>query len=166
MEEYKPIVEFETYDVSNLGNVKNKKTSVMLKTRLKPNGYCIVDINKNNRRYTKHLHRLIAEAFIPNPENKPFIDHIDNNKLNNNINNLRWVTNQENQQNQKLSTNNTSGIKGVYLNKKTNKWIAYVTIDGKKMYLGCFENIDDAKAARITKAQQVFGVYINSCELN
>jgi len=69
------------------------------------------------------LHRLISEAFIPNPDNKLCIDHIDNNTLNNNsINNLRWVTTKENAQNAKLSAKNTSGFKGVSFHKKLNKW--------------------------------------------
>jgi len=163
-EEYKPIQDFEIYEVSNLGNVKNKKTGRILKPNVGNDGYNKLSLMKDKKRCGKKLHRLIAEAFIPNPENKQFVDHIDNNRLNNNINNLRWATNQENQRNRQLNINSTSGVKGVSFDKARNKWSATITIDGITIHLGLYDNIEDAKAVRITKAQQAFGVYINSCE--
>ena len=63
---------------------------------------------------------------------------------NNNVNNLRWCNYQENQWNSKLSKNNTSSVKGVYFNKKAKKYSAHITIDRHTVYLGYFENIEDA----------------------
>jgi len=163
-EEYKPIEDFENYEISNLGSVRNKKTGRILKYFINKDGYYKVMLWKNNKGFNKKIHQLIAQAFIENPENKQCIDHIDNNRLNNNINNLRWATNQENSQNRQLSSNNTSGVKGVSFHKKANKWQAHIKIDGIKIHLGYFDNIEDAKQARVIKAQQAFGVYINSCE--
>jgi len=163
-EEFKTIKNFDNYLISNFGNVKNKKTNRILKPCINSKGYFDVILRKYNKNYHKVIHRLIGESFIENPYNKLCIDHIDNNKLNNNVDNLRWCTSQENSQNSKLSSKNTSGYKGVYFNKPYNKWMSYINIDGIKINLGYYENIEDAKQARIKKANEVFGVYINVCE--
>jgi hypothetical protein len=163
-EEFKTIVDFDNYAVSNCGNIKNIKTNKILKPTNDGRGYYKINLHKNGISTTKKLHRLIAESFIDNPDNKPFIDHIDSNKLNNNIDNLRWATNQENQRNSKLSSKNTSGAKGVHFSKRDKKWYATITIDCIKIHLGCYNTIEEAKNARITKANEVFGIYTNKCE--
>jgi hypothetical protein len=114
---------------------------------------------------TRTIHQLVANAFIDNFENKKCVDHIDNNKTNNNINNLRWATLTENQQNRQLNNNNTSGCKGIYFNKKCKKWYAQITVDGTQIHLGYFDNIEDAKKARVARAKEVFGIFLNNCEL-
>jgi len=164
IEEYKPIQDFETYEISNLGNVRNKLTNRILKPNNDGNGYRKVSLYEDKKKYCKKIHKLVAQAFIPNPDNKLCIDHTDNNRLNNNVTNLRWATHQENNRNRQLSTKNTSGIKGVSFNKNKNKWEAYINIHEIKIHLGYFDNIEDAKQSRVTKAQQAFGVYVNSCE--
>jgi hypothetical protein len=107
----------------------------------------------------------MAIAFIPNPENKQFVDHKNNIRTDNTLENLRFVTNQENNRNSSLSKKNTSGIKGVGFHKNTNKWCAYIKINGKKIHLGYYTNIEDAKRMRQNKAKEIFGIYINSCEI-
>ena len=146
-----------------MGNVKNNKTGRIVKQH-DSNGYKRLSIEVNKKRYKKLLHVLVAGAFIPNPENKPFVDHIDNCKTNNNIQNLRWATSKENNQNKSMGKNNTSGVKGVYFHKASQKYEARISIDGINVYIGLFTNLEDAKQARITKANQVFGVFTNSCE--
>lgn len=107
---WKPIVNYESYyEISNLGNVwsKGKKYvdslgKVMnrkprnVKIHKGTNGYLCVDLNSNNVSSQKYIHRLVAEAFILNPENKPTVNHKDGNKLNNNISNLEWNSYSEN----------------------------------------------------------------------
>ena len=84
------------YQVSNLGRVKRITTGRVLKPLKHANGYLMVKLSKNSIVYTKTVHRLVAEAFIPNPEHKSEINHIDENKTNNNVSNLEWMTRTEN----------------------------------------------------------------------
>lgn len=84
------------YQVSNLGRVKSSYTNRILKGCKDTDGYLYAGLYKNNIRCCKKIHRLVAQAFIPNAENKPQVNHIDENKTNNNINNLEWMTAKEN----------------------------------------------------------------------
>ena len=108
MEEWRPITDFPDYEVSNQGNVRSKysgewKTLTQYKDNHKGGNYCLVMIYNNTRRKTIRVHRLVAQSFVPNPENKPEIDHIDRNRQNNNVENLRWATKSENMLNTKRS---------------------------------------------------------------
>lgn len=113
MEVWKPINGYsERYEVSNYGRVRSKDMIVngrlkdchKIKGRiLKPcndrEGYENVVLCINQQRKTFRLHRLVAIAFIPNPENMPEIDHIDANRSNNKVDNLRWSTRKTNSNN-------------------------------------------------------------------
>jgi len=161
---WKNIIEYETYSVSLFGNVRNDMTGLILKPGKTKKGYLLVCLCKNKIRKTFRIHRLVASAFIPNPENKSCVDHIDNNPSNNNLTNLRWATLTENQMNRKISIDNTSGTKGVYFYKQYSKWCAQIRIHGKQTCLGYFETIESAAAARQTKALEIFGEFVNTCE--
>lgn len=84
------------YQISNLGRVKRVTTGRILKGGKDKDGYLMVKLYKNNIRSNKKIHRLVAEAFIPNPENKPQVNHADENKTNNSLDNLEWMTAKEN----------------------------------------------------------------------
>ena len=91
MEEWRPIIDYPEYEVSNGGNVRRGGRV------LKPgrgNKYPIVQLGRNNKKY---VHRLVALAFIPNPDNKPQVDHINRIRTDNRVENLRWATKSENQ---------------------------------------------------------------------
>ena len=95
MEIWKNIEGYEgLYQVSNLGKVK--RNNHILKPGIHKKGYTYVNLSKNGKVSTYRVHRLIAETFIDNPENKSEVNHKDENKLNNNVNNLEWVTRKEN----------------------------------------------------------------------
>jgi len=100
IETWENLAEFAgAYQISNQGRVKGKKNnSKILAQRIDRAGYYTVRIYKEGKSHTKYLHRLIAEAFIPNPDNKPEVNHKDGNKLNNSVDNLEWVTHAENMQ--------------------------------------------------------------------
>lgn len=89
------------YQVSNLGRIKSlvKKSPAILKPSKDKKGYLSVDIKKLDKKKKYSVHRLVAEAFIPNPENKPQVDHINTIRDDNRVENLRWVTKKENMRN-------------------------------------------------------------------
>lgn len=107
MEEiWRPIKNYEgLYEVSNLGRVKSlnyRRTGKeeILKNTKNKNGYLVVCLFKNGNKKTFCIHRLVAEAFIPNPDNLPCVDHINTIKTKNEVTNLRWVTYEENNNNE------------------------------------------------------------------
>jgi hypothetical protein len=168
VEAYLPIDGFESYEVSNYGNVKSKVTNKILKPGIDKNGYCYVFIRKSkmNSKFTRFkVHRLVADVFLNNPNNKKFVDHIDNNPLNNCDFNLRYATISENNFNTVLRSDNTSGIKGISWKANRNKWHAYINVNGNRYNLGHFESLEDAKQARQNKAKDLFGEFLNRCEI-
>ena len=93
---WKDIKGFDNYEVSTEGQVRNITTGHILKPRDNGRGYLEVGLHTNKKRTHKYIHRLVAEAFIPNPNNKPEVNHIDEDKTNNSVNNLEWLTHKEN----------------------------------------------------------------------
>lgn len=86
----------ENYAISNLGRIKNLKTNRIIKPDKEEKGYCRLSVKINGIKKHFPVHRLVAIAFIPNPLNKSQVDHIDCDKTNNRVDNLRWVSNKEN----------------------------------------------------------------------
>ena len=127
----------------------------MLKPRVNSPGYYIIDLSKDGIKSTLKIHRLVAEAFLTNHDDKLCVDHIDRNKLNNHISNLRYATNSENSSNRTIGSNNTSGAIGVSFRKDRNKWRAVIQKDGKTIHLGYFETKEEAIEAR-SKAEEKY----------
>ena len=137
---------YENYLIHIDGRVWSKKCKGrFLKPRVAPNGYLRVNLYKDGKCKTNNIHRLLGNAFIPNPENKPEIDHIDNNRQNNNISNLRWVTISENNYNRKAY----GAVPFRCVNKVGNRFRTRIIIDGKRKHLGTYDTVEEASEARI-----------------
>lgn len=120
IEEWKDIEGYEgIYKISNLGRVKslsrinpqNKyQKEIIMKNRLNSNGYLTIKLMKNGKAKIKTLHRLVASAFIPNEYNLPCVNHIDEDRTNNNVENLEWCSYEYNDnygnRNKKIAINN------------------------------------------------------------
>ena len=112
---------FENYLIFENGDVINKNTGKKLK-QLKNSqiGYKTVQLRSAKSIKVKYIHRLLAQAYIPNPLNKPQVDHINRIRDDNRLCNLRWVTQTENNVNQNLRKNNTTGYKNISTSKFRN----------------------------------------------
>jgi hypothetical protein len=161
-EQWKSIINYPNYEISNLGNCRNIIAKIKgsshnpyknLKACINKSGYKQYDLvryDENGIKITKKsllVHRLIAIHFIPNIENKLQVDHINNNKLDNSISNLRWVTPSENSRNQKKRKNTTSQYVGVGFYNIENKWKYHVNINGK-IYQKQFDTEHEAAVKR------------------
>jgi len=144
MEVWKDIKNFEgLYEISSFGRVKSlsrnstnisdEKTFHYLKLCLDKKGYEITGLSKKNKQYPVKVHRLVAQHFIENPENKPEVNHKDFNKQNNNVGNLEWTTQKENREHFELY------CKDIHrLPKAVNQY----TLSGE--YIQTFKSIKDA----------------------
>lgn len=135
-EEWRDIVGYEgLYKISSHGRVKSYharyKKPRILKTSMTTTGYRKVELAKNKVKKSLKVHRLVAEAFIPNKENKPYVNHLDSNPLNNNVENLEWCTQKENMVHSSIYGNhksfawkNKEQVISEYISGKSIKYLA------------------------------------------
>lgn len=154
---WKPIPGYEKlYEVSNFGNVRNNRKQLSF-YRIN-SGYLALKLSKDNVRSSPLVHRLVAIAFIPNPDNLPEVNHKDGNKLNNHVDNLEWTSSKTNKQhalaaglyNNIYDTKNSLGKKhlpntyskfhNVSFDKSRNKWVATIRIDGHNKFTRRFDS--------------------------
>lgn len=143
------------YQVSNLGNVKSlsrviydvngirisSRKSKIIKCYLTNDNYKRIGLSKQNKQKHIYIHQLVAMAFLnhkPDGTQKLVVDHINNNKLDNRLENLQVITNRENSR--RVQGSYTSNYKGVSWDKSKNKWVAQIQINGKRCFLGRFDN--------------------------
>tara|TARA_R110000822_G_scaffold251423_1_gene378276 strand:+ start:226 stop:672 length:447 start_codon:yes stop_codon:yes gene_type:complete len=135
------VVGYPNYLIYEDGRVWSKYKNSFMKLSPTKLGYKQIGISNNGNQDFKLVHRLVATAFLPNDDNKPCVDHIDRDKTNNHVSNLRWVTHSENSQNLGNSRPNTSGHK--YISKYKNGWKFQKTIN-KILHTKCFKILDEA----------------------
>jgi len=162
-EVWKEIPNFDDYMISNLGKVKSFKQNSdrILKPGTDNHGYYYVVLTNNNgKKVHKKIHRMLAEAFIENPDNLPNVDHLDTQRLNNDLSNLRWASHSQNcyNQNKKISKS-SSKYKGVCWQKQTQKWYARLMFEGKRYHLGCYASEIEAALAYNTAALNFFKTF-------
>jgi hypothetical protein len=160
-EYFRAVSEFTNYEISSVGRVRNSKTGRVLKTQPRKDGYVGVQLSKDGKYKNLLMHRLVALAFIENPLGKPDVDHIDRNKSNNSVDNLRWSTTSENLMNSTKRAFTSSIYKGVYFHGQSDRWRAQVRINGIANHLGGFRTEKEAAESYNAFAALHFGVRAN-----
>jgi hypothetical protein len=145
------------YQISNKGRVKSIKLNFVRNSHANDRGYQIINLRKGTHSKSARIHRLVAIHFIPNPDNKEQVNHIDFNPLNNTVENLEWVTNRENSCHSVQRKKKSSKYVGVQFSKSHNKWISKIRFQGKRIQLGYFYTEQEAYEAR-RKFEQENGI--------
>ena len=141
----------ENYKVSDLGNVFSVRNSTILKLDNR-GGYKRIKINIGNGIKKYGVHQLVAMAFLghrPDGTNKVVVDHINNNKLDNRLENLRLISNRQN-----LSRRGGAS-KYVGVSKFRNKWMSTIRVNGKLEYLGLYQTEENAHRAYIKRLNEI-----------
>ena len=125
------------------------------------NGYYCIGLSKNNKSTKKLLHRLIYEVYNGTIPKKMEIDHIDNNKLNNHISNLRLATHSENNCNVNVRIDNKIGYKNIYYNTKRKDYYVRISKNGKYVYKKYFKTLEEAIENRDIQLLLIHGDFCN-----
>ena len=161
LEVWKSIKEYPDYLVSNMGNIKNIKTNKYLKPIASYNGYQRVGLYKDGKMILFSVHRLVANAFLSNPSNLPQVNHKDENKLNNTVENLEWCTAKYNANygNKSKRTVETKIQKGSYERFRQKVVKAVVCLETKKIYSSIKEASEVTGLNRAGLSRACTGVY-------
>lgn len=150
MEEiWKTVEGFEDYKISNLGNVKSVKKGKeeLLNKHINTAGYYSVMFCQNGITKRVMIHRLVGLHFIENSDCHPVIDHIDRNKTNNNVSNLRWATYSQNLIN-KDDPKSYTNEKHIHFDKRKNKYYVRIQRNNIQTHYGCLSSLAEAVELR------------------
>jgi hypothetical protein len=150
---FSPVSGFPNYIINNDGVIYSQRGE--MKHKIDKDGYnCIHLSNGKPKHY--YIHRLVYQHFGKNWNPELTVDHIDGNVNNNHISNLRMATQQQQQFNKGMRKSKL-GVKGIEI--RNNKYIARITIDKKRIFLGRFKTIEEASNAYQTKAKELHGEF-------
>jgi len=156
---WKEVPNYENYMVSSRGNVKSMSYNGagrerVMKQSLMKNGYLFLNLCKESKVKMFYTHQLVAMAFLGHVRcgHRLEVNHIDENKRNNNLSNLELLTQE---QHKAKSVNKTSSYLGVSWNKPAKRWISQIRINGKVTYIGCFTNELEAHEAYQKKLKEI-----------
>ena len=151
MEEWKNSTH-PNYEVSNQGRLRNRLTARIMKPYLDPHGYYSFKLC-NDKVYTKkYLHRLVAEAFIENPDSLLLVDHINRDRLDNRIENLRWISSTGNMLN---TSRHEQELYGISWCANRNSYQVHFKRNNKQKGFGYFRTIEEAKTRRDAALVQI-----------
>ncbi len=151
-EQWKDIEGYDgLYQISNFGRVRSFKRGKIryLKNGIDVWGYYRVSLHKNGKQKSLRIHRLVWDHFGDSKRNGRIlqVDHINNDKSNNRIDNLQLLSTRENVSKHYLRTDKSSKYVGVCWHKNNNNWTAVIHINGKQKHLGCFKTEYEAHLA-------------------
>lgn len=153
-EEWKDIPNYEgKYQISNFGRVKSILSNIYLKHCINSVGYYQVTLCLNGKKFNHTIHKLIAESFLFKKSNDLVVDHINNIKTDNRIENLQYITHRINVTKDKKNT--VSKYVGVTFEKKINKWRSRIRINKKNIHLGYFNDEYEAHLRYLQELESI-----------
>lgn len=155
---WKPIEFAPGYDAHPDGLIRNTSTGMVLRQYTNHYSYRAVALKKNGKRSPHLVHRLLGYTFLGLMEGQ-MIDHINRDKGDNRLSNLRIATKSLNHANRPKQKDNKSGFKGVRRSTRCDRWSAEIQVNKKKIHLGCFKTPEAASAAYLSAAQEHFGAF-------
>ena len=157
---WRSVSAYENYQVSNIGRVRNVSTSRILKPCINQ-GYYQVKLCKNNLAKAHKIHKLVANEFLikPDTDDKLIIDHINRNRTDNQITNLRWASYEQNSWNVGNRTHARSNYKGVSFHNTNKSWVARISANTHQLHIGYFRTEKEAAKAYNYKVKELRDEY-------
>lgn len=155
----KYIKNYENYVIYDNGDVVNEQANRFLRGKIKLNGYKVYTLSKNNIKQDFYAHRLVAEYFIPNPDNLPVVNHKDGNKLNNDVSNLEWVNYSQNTEHAHQNNLIKKEHKAVYYEKDLDNEIWKGVLDFPNYQISSLGRIRNINSNRILRPSLTCGYY-------
>lgn len=147
--EWRKVEDYPDYEVSNLGDVRNTCKGKIRKISKSFHGYRIIHIKPK----TILVHRLVAKAFIPNPENKPHVNHKNSDRFDSRVENLEWCTHKENMNHALIGKHGNAWGKFGYESRNFKHWLCQVSLDG--FLIAVYEGTYEAERQTGVRSQSI-----------